>query len=230
MDARYPFQGAAPIETAKFTSAGPLAVGSRVRDPKRPVMGVSFQHASWQEGPRHNDLDSQSGIRNYFQVCSAVQSHFSETTLKILEGKKPLGIGGDHSMAAGCVPGAVLGITIRELLRRKDDPLRDPNLNLTGPAQDQESALARLRVARDDFLEKRDRDHLKKLGVCFDRLIYTKLLPLSQYMRFKNRFHILWFDAHYDANTPFDADSSFRKSEENVRPFFQYHQLSELFN
>lgn len=197
----YSFNGGAPELTAPYTAKGPKALW----DSFSPTLLSENNIAFWQSkfnNKRNNNL-SENGVRNYHNVRNALETQFIATAATILRGEKPIGIGGDHSMAAGSIRGAVLAVTMQGILDAhnpaKLEHEKDVSLQFTSKGSDTEKQILsdiQKAIAQGDVL---------RLGKILDYVIEEGLLPLENYQRFKNRIYIPWADAHYDINTPVNS-------------------------
>lgn len=185
----YTFQGGAPRETAQYTAAGAQELERRIDRETARRLGLSL-HAERAPAGRDDRL-SPEGIKNFANVRTAVAQHFEETVRAILRGEKPVGIGGDHSMAAGTLRGTVLGVAVREILEGTSLPLR-------GPKAEQ---------YREAFTQARANEDVAALGRLLDDALDEGALSLHRFRRFKARFEVIWVDAHYDFNTPATSPS-----------------------
>lgn len=210
----YSFNGGAPVGTAQYTADGPEALWSAITKPD--ALNIRYHQVVGSECSLRNNTEIQ-GVRNYSNVLSAVTKQFKATAAALLRDEKPVGIGGDHSMAAGSVRGAVLAVTIKGILQANsqdtDEAEKDPHLVLVnvGPYRKKEIIRGiKNAVAHGD---------VNTLCKMLDYLVDENMLPIENYQKFRNRFYVPWFDAHYDINTPTQYGS-------NSEPYVKAAELS----
>ena len=190
----YRFQGGAPRETAQFTDMGARAFERSISPAAAEGLRLALNPggADLPESTRDDTLDPTVGVRNFAAVKRALADHFDVTAQAILGGRVPLGIGGDHSMAAATLRATVLGVVARELVAH------NAGLPLRGARQVTEPLRARFAacVARSD---------VQGTGALVDEAVATGALSLADLQAFKARFEVIWIDAHFDYNTPWSS-------------------------
>ncbi|MEM6962823.1 MAG: arginase family protein, partial [Myxococcota bacterium] len=104
----------------------------------------------------------------------------------VLGGTLPVGIGGDHSMAAASIRATVLGEATNAIV--------DGTLSLE-PRYGGDSL-------RREFAEARTEANPMRLGALLERCVASGALHPRRWAAFRQSFQVLWFDAHMDINTP----------------------------
>lgn len=177
-------------DSATCTAAGARALQARIDNAwaKNLRISVHDRGTDIAEEARDPRLGPE-GVKNFENVKTALAAHFGNTARALLRGEKTIGIGGDHSMAVATIRASVLGEAVRALL----DDRGFPDLRLQGPSAP---------ALRASFEAARNAEDVPELGRLLDEALATGALDADAFNTFKQRFWVLWFDAHPDKNAP----------------------------